>query len=385
MTSDRPPLHIGISIDGAGHHPAAWREPGAAPSTLFTADHVVSAAQEAERGLLDFVTLSDSFELQSARSDEVRGQLDALLSMARVAPVTSSIGLVATVTTTHTEPFHVSKNLATLDLVSNGRAGWLVDVSTTEAAARHFGRRSVATADELYAEASEAVDAVSRLWDSWEDDAVIRDVATGRYIDRDKLHYTDFEGRFFSVRGPSITPRSPQAQVPVVVHVVGDESLALAAERADIVLSDAADPAAAAVTRERIDAAVVAAGRHVAAVHVLAIVDVLLADTAEEAAATRARLDDRSPAPPSTLGVVGSPAALVELFDAWSPFARVDGFLIRPAVLGSTLQQLVDHVVPALQDRGLFRTRYDADTLRGHFGLVRPANRYATVGAEEPS
>ncbi|MEO6123226.1 MAG: LLM class flavin-dependent oxidoreductase [Ilumatobacteraceae bacterium] len=394
-------IHLAISLDGAGHHPAAWREPGADPQHLFDAARLVGLAQLAERALLDFVTLTDSFELQSSRPDEVRGDLDALLTMARIAPATTSIGLVPTVTTTHTEPFHVSKNLATLDLVSDGRAGWLVDVSATEAAARHFGRRSSAPVEDLHAEASEAIDVVEQLWDSWEDDAVIRDVATGRYIDRDKLHYTNFEGRFFSVRGPSITPRSPQGQLPIVVHVVDEASHALAVERADIVLIDAIDIERAAGARASFPSGVT----------VLVVIDVLLGATEADALETRQRLDGSvSPHTPnsgyvvtqmpdrpgsgasastsgsaSTLDFVGTAEQLADVIGAWCAAGAADGFFIRPAVLPTTLQAIVDDVVPLLQRHGTFRTTYEAETLRGRFGMDKPTNRYVTVGAEVAS
>ena len=201
-------LHLGIALDCAG-------------DALFSADRAVELAQIAERAGIDFVSLDDGF-------DPAPDRPDALLVMARLAPATTSIGLVATVTTTHTEPFHVSKNVASLDLVSGGRAGWRVAVSTTEEATRRFGRKGVQSLDELYAEAGDAIEVVSRLWDSWEDDAVIRDRPTGRYLDRAKVHYIDFEGPFFSVRGPSITPRSPQGQPLVFIDARDEPSRALA-------------------------------------------------------------------------------------------------------------------------------------------------------------
>ena len=267
-------LILGISLDGAGAHPAAWREPDANAAALFTADHVVQLAQLAETAGFDFVTLDDSFALAEGGPGVVRGQLDALLTLARVAPVTSTIGLLATVTTTHTEPFHISKNLATLDIVSGGRAGWLVHVSAGEAQARHFGRRPTGDLPDLYAEAAEAIDVVGRLWDSWEDGAVIRDAPTGRYIDRDRLHYVNFEGQFFSVRGPSITPRSPQGQPLVAVHVVNDHALAVAAAWADIVVIDAVSRDDAAQMRARVAAMVAAAGRDPSTVYVLSLIHI---------------------------------------------------------------------------------------------------------------
>src|SRR5690606_281588 len=136
----------------------------------------------------------------------------------RPAPRSGGVGLVPTVTTTHTEPFHVSRAIATIDHVSAGRAGWQVGWSTTPAEAAAFGRKAAQDEPDAVAEADEAVEVVTRLWDSWEDDAEIRDVATGRFVDREKLHYVDHEGIRFAVKGPSITPRPPQGQPPVVVR-----------------------------------------------------------------------------------------------------------------------------------------------------------------------
>src|SRR5580698_5523889 len=222
-------MHLSVALDGAGWHPAAWREPRARPAELFTGRYWTDVIAEAERGLLDFVTIEDGFTLQSTRTDRVRGRVDAVLIAARVAPLTRHIGLIPTVVVTHTEPFHISKAIATLDYVSNGRAGVRVRVSASPDEAAHFGRRvfpRIALADRddpaarqlvtgLFDEAADYVEVVRRLWDSWEDDAEIRDVATGRFVDRGKLHYIDFSGDYFSVKGPSITPRPVQGQ-PIV-------------------------------------------------------------------------------------------------------------------------------------------------------------------------
>ncbi|MCC3773200.1 LLM class flavin-dependent oxidoreductase, partial [Streptomyces sp. UNOC14_S4] len=192
MSSSVPtrPLHLAVAID----------RPDATDAEPFA-----RAARLAEHGKLDFVTLDDTLGPPGRGG----GRLDALAVLARVAPVTRRIGLVPTVTTTHTEPFHVSNAVSTLDWVSRGRAGWTVAVSTGEAAARHFGRRDAAPDRDLWHEAGEVADVARRLWDSWEDDAEIRDAATGRFVDRDKLHYVDYRGTGFSVRGPSIVPRPP--------------------------------------------------------------------------------------------------------------------------------------------------------------------------------
>src|SRR3954447_2034790 len=242
---------VGVALDGAGWHPAAWREDSARPSDLLTAGYWVDMARMAEAAGLDFVTLEDALALQSSRAamhddrtDLVRGRLDAVMVAARVAPLTNRIGLIPTITVTHTEPFHISKTIATLDYISLGRAGVRVQVSGRPHEAAHVGRRGDLDVDDLFAEAADYVEVVRRLWDSWEDDAEIRDVATGRFVDRDKLHYIDFRSRWFSVKGPSITPRPPQGQPPVVALAHTAVPYRFAAEHADLALvtpQDAAD------------------------------------------------------------------------------------------------------------------------------------------------
>ena len=198
-------VHLGLAIDGAGAHPGAAELLGD-PAAVSRAETYIERAQRAEAGLFDFVLLDDALVALAGQG------VDALLTMARIAPSTSRIGLVASVNTTHTEPFNIGKNVATLDWVSLGRAGWRPVIATEEAEFGHFGRRDPLSSLALWAEAGDVVDVVARLCDSWEDGAIIRDKPTGRYIDRSKVHYVDFEGPFFAVRGPSITPRSPQAQ-----------------------------------------------------------------------------------------------------------------------------------------------------------------------------
>ena len=211
-------VHLAVALDGAGWHPAAWREPEARPRELFSPRYWVDLVREAEWGLLDFVTIEDSMGIQSSRrgvlddkTDHVRGRLDAVLIAARVAPTTSAIGLVPVATTTHTEPFHVSKSLATLDYVSRGRAGVQLRVSATGLEARQFGRRILADSDssetdgsagidnvaDLFDEAADFVEVARRLWDSWEDDAEIRDVATGRFVDRGNCTTSISKGHSF--------------------------------------------------------------------------------------------------------------------------------------------------------------------------------------------
>ena len=395
------PLHLAVALDGAGWHPAAWREPEAQPRRLFTAGYWTELAQRAERGLLDFLTIEDGLDLQSderfqadARTDRVRGRLDALLIAARVAPATRHIGFVPTAITTHTEPFHLSKAIATLDYVSTGRAGIRVQVGARASTAAHFGRREIPPlpadrrdqpeAQRLIAdhfdEAADYVEVLRRLWDSWEDDAEIRDVATGRFIDRDKLHYIDFEGRWFSVKGPSITPRPPQGQP--VVAALGHASVPyqLIARSADVGFVTPRDTAHAADIVTEIRALQAGAGRPDRDVHIFGDLVVVLDENRDAAVARKQRLDELAGAEYRSDARVftGTAVGLADLLQEWQA-AGLSGFRLRPAALPHDLVQITDRLVPELRRRCLFRARYEAGTLRGLLGLGRPANRYAAA------
>ncbi|MBU9764230.1 LLM class flavin-dependent oxidoreductase [Mycobacterium sp. TNTM28] len=382
-------LHLAVALDGTGWHPASWREPAARPAELLTPRYWVDLVSQAERGLLDFVTIEDGLTLQSDhpfrpdnRTDQVRGRLDAVLIAARVAPRTRHIGLVPTVITTHTEPFHASKAIATLDYVSTGRAGVRVQVSSRRDAAAHFGRRVLpedraALTAELFGEAADYVEVLRRLWDSWEDDAEIRDVASGRFIDRNKLHYIDFEGATFSVKGPSITPRPPQGQ-PVVAalgHV--DPAYQLIATSTDIGFIT---PHSAGEVTALADTVAAVRPEADTPARMFADLVVFLDDTPQAATDRRDRLDELAgTAYRSDAEIfVGTPAQLADRLQDWNT-AGATGFRLRPATLPHDLQQITEVLVPDLQRRSVFRTTYEASTLRGLLGLPRPANRYSAA------
>ncbi|TWS19479.1 LLM class flavin-dependent oxidoreductase [Tsukamurella asaccharolytica] len=394
-TSEGPQLHLGVALDGAGWHPAAWREPHARPRDLGAGGYWTDLATEAESGLLDFVSIEDSLRVPSHDVGRVRSRIDAHLIAARIAPATAHIGLIPTVTTTHTEPFHVSTAIATLDYTSRGRAGWQPRVSPTAAEAAHFGRRTIvdptsaelagaepsqALAD-LFEEAADVVEVARGLWDSWEDDAEIRDVATRRFIDRDKLHRTDFSGRFFSVRGPSITPRPPQGQPVVAALGHAPIPYEFAARAADLLfvtptLADGPAPVLALV-----DEAVRRVGRDGERLRVYADVVVLLDGTTESGAQRLARLDAAAGSPFNSDAAIftGSVDELADLLLVWSD-AGVDGVRLRPGALPDDLTAITRGLVPALQARGRFRTEYPDGSLRALLGLPSTVpNRYATV------
>ena len=393
------PFHLAVALDGAGWHPAAWRDPSARPTELFTAGYWASLAQMAERGLLDFVTIEDGFGQQSSRrsgpdgrTDQVRGRLDALMIASRIAPLTTHIGLIPTATTTHTEPFHVASGFSTLDFVSRGRAGWRPQVSGKAEDAALVGLRSIRTierADEddpalqrvvqdLFDEAADAVEVVRRLWDSWEDDAIIRDTATNRFIDRDKLHYIDFEGRFFNVKGPSIVPRPPQGNPVVAALAHSTVPFRFAAKSADVVFVTPRDAEDVERWVADIREAEHFVGRTGEPLRIFADLVVYIAATVPEAVARKASLDaldgrvDRSDA----AIFMGTAAELANLLGSWR--ARgLDGFRLRPGVIGRDLDAIVDDLVPVLQASAGFRTAYEPGTLRSRLGLAWAPSRYA--------
>jgi alkanesulfonate monooxygenase SsuD/methylene tetrahydromethanopterin reductase-like flavin-dependent oxidoreductase (luciferase family) len=314
-------LHLAVALEDARWHPAAYW---------------VEQVREAQRGLLDFVTLGD-------------GQLDALMLAARIAPVTAGIGIVPAVSTTLTEPFLVSTQIATLDFASQGRAGWEAQVLPGLEAGGYVGPRSVPAPEERYAEARDHVEVVRRLWDSWEDGAEIRDRGTHRFFDAAKVHRIDFEGPHFAVVGPSITPRSPQAQPVVATRAYSAAEAAFATESADI--------AFLAAGAARIEGP-------------LAFTDVvvILDDDAGAARERRDRLEA------DTFVFAGTPVELADLLLSRHS-EGADGFRLHPATHGQDLVAITRRLVPELQARNAFRRAYEAETLRGLLGLSRPANR----------
>lgn len=399
------PLHLAVALDGAGWHPAAWREADARPGELLTAAYWTDLVTEAERGLLDFVTIEDALGLQSAafhrpddRTDQVRGSIDAVLLAAHLAPLTTRIGLVPTTNVTHTEPFHLAIGIATLDHASKGRAGWRPQIASRAADAGHFGRRTTPQLTEedvtdseliarrlrdLFTEGAEVVEAARRLWDSWEDDAEIRDAATGRFIDRDKVHHIDFQGAHFSVKGPSITPRTPQGQPLVVSLAHASTPYEFAALGSDVVHITPHDRAGTVSILAQLDEAVRRTGRDVTERPLRTFADllVLLDDEPGAAARRKARLDEVAGAELASDAEIftGTPGELADLLLDWRA-AGLDGFRLRPATLPHDLTAITRSLVPELQRRGVFRTAYASTTLRGHLGLTRPASRYATAG-----
>ncbi|MFE7746202.1 LLM class flavin-dependent oxidoreductase [Nocardia sp. NPDC057455] len=370
---------LAVEAAGTGAHPASWRRADSRAEDLFTGRYWVEVIVAAEQAGLDAVFLPDSFGLQPGGPGTTRGRLDAVAIAARVAAATHRVGLIPQAPVTHTEPFHLAKAIQSLDFAALGRAGWEVTVSEGDEQARAFGRKPAQAAPALWHEADEAIEVVTRLWDSWEDDAEIRDVSTGRFIDRDKLHYIDFIGDNFAVKGPSITPRSPQGRPIVAVRADGAADAEVALRRADLIRISADDLDAARARRTGLRAALAAAGRDPDSVHVLLDLDIHLADSTDAAHAELRTLDswaDPVVAPaPSTLRHLGTAETLREVLAAVDSAEAADGVVLRPLALPAAVRQL-----SALDQKPL-----STSTLRARLGLPRPAGRYATSTEGPPS
>ncbi|KAA9156360.1 LLM class flavin-dependent oxidoreductase [Amycolatopsis acidicola] len=341
-------MFLALEVDGAGAHPAAWRFSGKPPAVVLNPAHLRDVVRAAEAGGFTFVTFADS-PLPPSAGNDIAGRLEAGGRAAYVSTLTEQIGLAPTIHTTTTEPFHVAAQLASLDHASHGRAAWLVGAERGAALA------TVGATTAPDGEAAEVVELVRQLWDSWEDDAVIKDVTTGRYLDPDKVHHVDFQGGTFSVKGPLITPRPPQGQ-PVVL---APDTLDVGA---DVVLVEGETPAD--ITKRAL------AARKTGEPLVFAELDVVL-DAAESATERLARLDQAAPWPVNRLRHTGSAHELAQLLNRLGEV--VDGVRLHPAALSVDLPLLNDWVLPAIPITA------PRETLRETLGFPRPANRFATT------
>ncbi|MEV7873469.1 LLM class flavin-dependent oxidoreductase [Microbacterium sp. NPDC089188] len=397
-------IHLAVALDGAGWHPAAWREPGAHPTALTSAAYWRDLIRTAEGAGVLFATIEDALSLggrssepdAETRRDRVRGRLDAVLLASFLAPVTGRIGLVPTVTTAHPEPFHVATGLQTLDHASRGRGGVRLVAGSTEQERANFGRRTGGPAglpasgrveDDpallgAFREAGEVAEVIRRLADSWEDEAIVRDLETGRFLDRDRVHNIDYAGEFFSITGASIVPRSPQGQPLITALAHQSVPYRFAAEHADLVFITPSDAASVTGILNELRDAADAVRTLDEPLRVFADVLVLVEETREAASAVWDRLQDRATLTTDARVVVGTADGVVDELRALAA-AGVDGIRLRPARLPADLEAIAASVVPRAAEAGILRPDDAAATLRERLGLPRPASRYARqeVGA----
>lgn len=445
MPASARQIRLGVSVRNP-YHIAGWRHPDSPRDGEFDFGHYIRVAQLAERGKFDMLFLADGVGVR-AKDHPARRMVahdivnfEPLTLLSALAMVTSRIGLVATASTTYNEPYHVARKFASLDHISKGRAGWNLVTSWSEAEALNFNRDAPPEKNARYDRATEFVDVVVGLWDSWDDDAFPVDKQSGIYFRPEKLHELNHQGRHFSVRGPLNVPRCPQGRPVIVQAGATDQGREIAAAHASAVYAASVELSDAQAYYRSIKDRMAKYGRSPDELAIMPGLSVIVGATEAEAQRKLRELQDLlDPAvglmqlynmvgdfsgydidgPVPVLGepsrvrsdliyamakresltirqlyervcvsrghnaIVGTPEQVVDLMEEWFRNGGADGFNILPANLPNGLQDFVDFVIPELQRRGLFRTEYEGTTLRDHLGLARPASRYAQVDQGE--
>ena len=440
MTSSRQ-LHLGAFIRPASIHTGAWRYPGAWPDMNFNFAHLKHSIQVLERAKFDAFFMADhmavlNMPLDALKRSHTVTSFEPFTLLSALSQVTERIGLVATGSTTFDAPYHIARRFASLDHISGGRAGWNIVTTSNPDAALNFGLEEHVEHGERYRRAREFYDVVTGLWDSWADDAFIRDVDDGIFFDPAKMHVLDHKGEYLSVRGPLNIARPVQGW-PVIVQAGASEAgRQLAAETAEAVFTAQSNLAAGRQFYADVKGRMEALGRSREHMKILPACFVVVGDTAEEARAKRAKLDslvdyanaiaslsialghDASKFDPdgplpdnipesnasksgrqraidlarrenltvrrlaqrlggySGLAMVGTPKTIVDEMEEWLSTEGSDGFTVMFPYLPGGLDDFVAHVILELQRRGLFRHDYEGTTLREHLGLPRPENRF---------
>lgn len=444
-------LRLGAFMRPVSIHTGAWRYPGSFPDANFNFEHLKRFIQKLEYGKFDAFFMADHLAVLNMPIDALKRShtvtsFEPFTLLSALAGVTSHIGLVATASTTFDEPYHIARRFASLDHISGGRAGWNIVTTSNPDAALNFGLEDHVEHDERYKRAREFYDVVTGLWDSFADDAFVRDVENGLYFDPSKMHVLNHKGKYLSVRGPLNIARPVQGW-PVIVQAGASEAgKQLAAETAEAVFTGGGSLADGQKLYADIKGRMDRLGRDRDHLKILPGAFVVVGDTLEEAKETRARLDslvhydsaiaslsvilgiDASgfdpdgplPAIPETnasksgrerlvayaaktnstvrqlaqrvggyggLSFVGTPVSIADEMEKWLTTYGCDGFNIMFPFLPEGLDGFVDRVVPELQRRGIFRKDYEGRTLRENLGLPRPKNRFfegfATSNAAE--
>lgn len=451
MTSQVPrQLSLGAFLMQTGHHIAGWRHPQAQADASSNFRHYVQLAQQAEAAKFDAIFLSDALASRSASpaAQERTARNDffePITLLSALAAVTERIGLIGTVSTSFHEPYNVARKFASLDLISEGRAGWNLVTSAGKAEAQNFNLDDLPAHAQRYRRAAEFHDVVLGLWDSFEDDALLRDKASARYLDTAKLHALNHRGEHFQVRGPLNVSRSPQGRPVVVQAGASDAGRDLAARTAEVIFVAHQTLEEAQAFYADIHQRLAAHGRTPEAVRIMPGIFPVVGRSQAEAEDKFAQLqslvdptvgvsllttvlggadlsghdvDGPIPELPPTNGpqsrqqllvdlarregltirqlylriagarghrqVVGTPTSIADELQQWFEQGAADGFNIMPPWLPGGLTEFIEQVLPELRRRGLFRTEYRGRTLRDHLGLKRPANRHAAAALMPP-
>ncbi|HEX6522021.1 MAG TPA: LLM class flavin-dependent oxidoreductase [Streptosporangiaceae bacterium] len=436
-------LHFNAFLMDSGHHEAAWRLPESNPFANLDLRHWTNLAQIAERGAFDSIFLADGPALWGNAKHRPGGALEPTVLLTALAGATSRIGLIATASTTYNHPYNLARRFASLDHISDGRAGWNIVTTATKAAAQNFGLDDNPSHRERYRRAAEFTDISIALWDSWEDGAEIGDKVAGVYADEDRVHPIDYEGEYFRVRGPLNVPRSPQGRPLLVQAGSSEDGREFAARYAEAVftaqqtLADAqefygdmkararrlgrdpdqikilpglvpaigsTEPEARAIEEELEQlivpdyglaqlanvlelpaSALILDGHLPESVYSRPLVEgaqsryQLIVDLARRDNLTVRQLIGRLGGGRGHRTFAGTPEQVADTIEEWASAGAADGFNVMPPALPSGLESFVDHVIPLLRKRGLSREEYTGTTLRDHYGVPRPPSQFANT------
>lgn len=434
-------LKLGAFIPAAGHHVAAWRHPLAQSDAGVNLKHYIRLAQTAEKAKLDAIFLADglsaSFFAGAEGKTAYGGTFEPVTLFSALAAVTERIGFIATASTTYEDPFILARKFASLDHLSSGRAAWNIVTTGSPHAAGNFGLEAHPEHALRYERANEFYDVVTGLWDSWEDDAFLRDKASGRFYDPTKSHKLDFDGKYLKVRGPLNVPRPPQGY-PVIVQAGSSEAgKEFAGRTAEVIFTAQQTLADAQAFYRDVKGRLAKYGRRHEQLKIMPGIFPVLGKTESEAKAKYQELQDLilpevglgllgglagdfdlskypvdGPLPPlpetnnqksrqalmydiakkknftirdlylwvagarGHWTLVGTASQIADELQSWFENEGADGFNLMPPVLPTGLDDIVEHLVPELRRRGLFRKDYSGTTLRDHLGLERPQNRF---------
>ena len=440
MSTQNRQMKLGAFLPAPGHHVAAWRHPNAIPYGGLDLGYYTAIAKTAERGKFDMLFLSDGVGIRTHYNDKDElsrwGRIvhfEPLTLLAALAAVTKNIGLTATASTTYNEPYHIARKFASIDFLSNGRSGWNVVTSVTDAEAQNFNLEKQPEHKVRYRRAREFMEVVTGLWDSFEDDAFIFDKVSGRYFDPSKLHMLNHQGEFFSVKGPLNLARPPQGYPVIVQAGASHDGQDFAAKWAEVVFTAHQTLEQAQKFYKTMREQIEKHGRSPEQVKIMPGVFVVVGRTKAEAEDKYAllqslvdpvvglglltgllgdidisgySLDGPLPELPETQGsksrqqlvydqarrqgltirqlylsvaggrghwfVLGTPETVVDQLEEWFLKGGADGYNVMPPYLPDGLIDFVDLVVPELQRRGLFRLEYEGQTLSHNLGLERP-------------
>lgn len=440
-TSKRGQMSIGMNILGLGGHSAAWRVREAPAGALMDYEYFCNIARISERGTLDAIFLADGPALGGDVAHQPAGRLEPTVLLTAVALATKHIGVISTLSSTYNDPFNIARRLASIDHISGGRAAWNVVTNAGDAPAKNFGLTGAPLHVDRYGRADEFVDAVIKLWDSWEDDAIINDPVQGVFADPAKVHAIDYVGKHFQIAGPLNVPRSPQGR-PVTVQAGSSEGgKALGSRYADAIFTTQTSLEDGQAFYNEMKGRAGRWGRNPDHLKIMPGLSTVIGSTEAEANARCDALDAyqgdeglasqvalRIGIPVKSLDldaelpwdrigsvvdhekgshgffeaqinlarregltvrqlakrirsghrlIVGTPEQVADTMTEWFQNGAADGFNIMPDVFPSGCEIFVDEVVPILRKRGVFRTEYTGSTLREHLGLPHPLSQYA--------